>query len=231
MSVDVYSGAKLSDSDSSPVSSVCPIEAPRSEVAAPQAPEVHAESNAPVSPNTVAPSAEAATTATAPTDTAPTAAAPQATASAAPEPTGAAPEPAAPQPDPRRERLAPALTLIDEHLAEDLPVARAARTVAMSPSHFRRYFKQVVGQSYVRYVHRRRIERACELIANTDLSLYQIAIEVGFCDQSYFGLVFRRLLNTTPAAYRRKFRTESAPPRETTPPVSEPGSGNAVVAA
>lgn len=130
----------------------------------------------------------------------------------------------------RRERLAPALALIEQHLAEELPVARAARTVAMSPSHFRRFFKQVVGQSYVRYVHRRRVERACELIANTDLSLYQIAIEVGFCDQSYFGLVFRRLLNTTPAAYRRKFRAEAAP-AESTPPSSEGGTQDDTAAA
>jgi len=131
----------------------------------------------------------------------------------------------------RRERLAPALALIEEHLAEDLPVARAARTVAMSPSHFRRFFKQVVGQSYVRYVHRRRVERACELIANTELSLYQIAIEVGFCDQSYFGLVFRRLLHTTPAAYRRKFRADAAPPPESTPPATADGPQDDTAAA
>ena len=38
----------------------------------------------------------------------------------------------------------------------------------------------------------------------SDLSLCQIAVEVGFCDQSYFGLVFRRQLGTTPAAFRRR---------------------------
>jgi transcriptional regulator GlxA family with amidase domain len=204
MSVDVYSGAQLSDSDSSPVSSVCPIEAPVSEAQA-------SEAQASEAPETEGPTSVSAS------DTL--------------RPTADADTDAAPEHDPRRERLAPALALIDAHLAEDLPVARAARTVAMSPSHFRRYFKQVVGQSYVRYVHRRRIDRACELIANTDLSLYQIAIEVGFCDQSYFGLVFRRLLHTTPAAYRRKFRTDPNAPRETTPPESESRSGSGSVVA
>jgi transcriptional regulator GlxA family with amidase domain len=214
MSVDVYSGAQLSDPDSSPVSSVCPIEAPLSEAHASEAPETCAASSVSVSTDTMRPSADASPTDIPPADVSPTDL-----------------PPAPPEHNARRERLAPALALIDAHLAEDLPVARAARTVAMSPSHFRRYFKQVVGQSYVRYVHRRRIDRACELIANTDLSLYQIAIEVGFCDQSYFGLVFRRLLHTTPAAYRRKFRSEPDAPRDTTPPASESGSGNAVVAA
>jgi AraC-like DNA-binding protein len=223
MSVDVYSGAQLSDSDSSPVSSVCPIEAPvseaqASEAQASEAPETEGPTSVSAS-DTLRPTADAAPKET-PADAAPAASAP---------PTDA--PPAAPEHDPRRERLAPALALIDAHLAEDLPVARAARTVAMSPSHFRRYFKQVVGQSYVRYVHRRRIDRACELIANTDLSLYQIAIEVGFCDQSYFGLVFRRLLHTTPAAYRRKFRTDPNAPRETTPPESESRSGSGSVVA
>ena len=83
-------------------------------------------------------------------------------------------------------------------------MARAASVVGMSPSHFRRFFKQTMGRSYVRYLHAYRIERACELMTISDRTLCEIAVEVGFCDQSYFGLVFRRVRSQTPAAFRRE---------------------------
>ena len=111
----------------------------------------------------------------------------------------------------RLERLRPVFELFDAHLAEDLSVQRAAGTVQMSPSHFRRFFKQTMGKSYVRYLHGLRVERACTLMLGSELSLCQIAVEVGFCDQSYFGLVFRRLRKQTPAAFRRRARSEPPP--------------------
>jgi len=112
----------------------------------------------------------------------------------------------------RLERLRPVFDLFESHLAEDLSVPRAAGAVQMSPSHFRRFFKQTMGKSYVRYLHGLRVDRACELMLSSELSLCQIAVEVGFCDQSYFGLVFRRLRQQTPAAFRRRARTEPPPP-------------------
>ena len=63
----------------------------------------------------------------------------------------------------RLERLRPVFELFEMHLAEDLSVPRAAGTVQMSPSHFRRFFKQTMGKSYVRYLHGLRVDRACEL--------------------------------------------------------------------
>ena len=109
-------------------------------------------------------------------------------------------------------RLKPVFDLIEAELASDLSVGRMAAAVSMSPSHFRRYFKQMLGRSYVRYLHSYRVQRAAQLLGRSDLTLAQIAGEVGFCDQSYFGLVFRRQLGTTPAAFRRQRRRETTPP-------------------
>jgi transcriptional regulator GlxA family with amidase domain len=117
----------------------------------------------------------------------------------------------APRTRARLDRLKPVFELIDAHLAEDLSVPRAASTVQMSPSHFRRFFKQTMGLSYVRYLHGLRVKRACALLESSELSLCQIATTVGFCDQSYFGLVFRRLRQQTPAAFRRRARSEPPP--------------------
>ncbi|HEV8245072.1 MAG TPA: AraC family transcriptional regulator [Polyangiaceae bacterium] len=113
-------------------------------------------------------------------------------------------------------RLRPVFELIEADLASDLSVARAARAVGLSASHFRRYFKQLTQLSYVRYLHTYRVERACELLRRTELDLSEIATRLGFCDQSYFGLIFRRHLRTTPAAYRRQCRSQSTPPPAST---------------
>lgn len=120
----------------------------------------------------------------------------------------------------RLERLRPVFQLFESHLAEDLSVPRAASAMQMSPSHFRRFFKQTTGKSYVRYLHGLRVEKACQLMQTSNLTLCQIAVEVGFCDQSYFGLVFRRLRQQTPAAFRRRARSDR-------PPASEAGAAAA----
>jgi AraC-like DNA-binding protein len=77
----------------------------------------------------------------------------------------------------------------------------------MSESHFMSFFKQVTGLSFMKYLNHYRVERAQALLTNTDESMADISQEVGFCDQSYFGTVFRKIVGTTPAAYRRRLGT------------------------
>jgi AraC-like DNA-binding protein len=50
------------------------------------------------------------------------------------------------------------------------------------------------------------IAKAQQLLASTDKSILDISQETGFCDQSYFGLVFRQLVHMTPLQYRKTFR-------------------------
>src|SRR5262249_11029324 len=76
----------------------------------------------------------------------------------------------------------------------------------MSESHFMSFFKRATGQSFMAYLNHCRIERAQALLVMTDKSVSDISQEMGFCDQSYFGTVFRRLVGTTPARYRAKSR-------------------------
>ncbi len=84
----------------------------------------------------------------------------------------------------------------------------ASRICGMSESHFMSFFKRVTGLSFMKYLNHYRVERSQVLLVNTDEPMASISQEMGFCDQSYFGTVFRRLVGMTPAAYRRRFRDQ-----------------------
>lgn len=104
------------------------------------------------------------------------------------------------------EHLRPIFEFLEDHYGEPITVRTAAATVGRSKSDFMRFFKQVTGQSFVAYLNHFRIAKAQELLANTDKSISEVSQEVGFCDQSYFGLMFRKLTHMTPLHYKNHLR-------------------------
>jgi AraC-like DNA-binding protein len=91
---------------------------------------------------------------------------------------------------------------VREHYAERLSVAAAARLAGMSASAFMKAFKRVAGMSLVRYVNHVRLSRAVRLLRESELTIAEIATEVGFSDQSYFDRRFRKEFGQTPSAFR-----------------------------
>lgn len=91
---------------------------------------------------------------------------------------------------------------IDAHLEQNVGIETLARLADLSEFHFARAFKRSVGMPPHRYLVRRRIERARELLANTDMPLAEIALVLGFSDQSHFARRFRESVGTTPSTYR-----------------------------
>lgn len=100
------------------------------------------------------------------------------------------------------ERMRPLFDFIEENYAKPIELATASSIVAMSKPHFMRSFKRATGQSFDTYLNRYRIAKAQGLLAKTDLPISAVGQEVGFADQSYFGLVFRRLVKISPREYR-----------------------------
>jgi AraC-like DNA-binding protein len=107
------------------------------------------------------------------------------------------------------DRLLPLFRFLGENCGCAIQVKEASRICGMSDSHFMSFFKRVTGLSFMKYLNHYRVERSQVLLVNTDESMASISQEMGFCDQSYFGTVFRRLVGMTPAAYRRRFRTRN----------------------
>ena len=91
---------------------------------------------------------------------------------------------------------------VREHLGEMIRVDQLAEAVHLSPFHFARMFTQSTGQSPHLYVLMQRIERAKEILAETDTALVDVAAEVGFCTQGHVTGVFHRYAGFTPRAFR-----------------------------
>ncbi|HEY6991857.1 MAG TPA: AraC family transcriptional regulator [Bryobacteraceae bacterium] len=100
-------------------------------------------------------------------------------------------------------RLAPLFDHIQRHYEQPLLVTEAARLCAMSASCFLQLFKTVTGHSFVAYLNTFRVAKAKELLSTTNKTISEIALEAGFCNQSYFGVIFRRVTGSTPLAYRK----------------------------
>ena len=95
------------------------------------------------------------------------------------------------------------LEYIDAQLETDLDLDHLAQAAGMNVFALVRHFKQATGLPPHQYVLRRRIERARSLLADTGVSLVEVALRCGFGDQSSFSTAFRRWTRLTPGGYRK----------------------------
>ena len=102
------------------------------------------------------------------------------------------------------ERLRPLFDFIDRNHSERITVTNSARLLHMSESHFMRFFRQVCGQPFGAYLTEFRVAKAQALLAAGALTAREVAHAAGFCDQSYFGSVFRKVTGMTPGEYRAR---------------------------
>jgi AraC family transcriptional regulator len=92
---------------------------------------------------------------------------------------------------------------VDDHLDGDLSVEALAGAAGLSESALKRAFAQVYGETPKQWVIQRRLGRAREMIAETDLPLAEIALRAGFSSQSHLSWLFKREIGRTPNSFRR----------------------------
>ncbi len=96
---------------------------------------------------------------------------------------------------------------IDEHYAaSNISIEEICKLLFMSPSYFSHIFKSELNISPFRYITRKRMEKAQELLCSTTLSISEIAAATGYDSVHNFYKLFKKYNNSTPNEFRKKFR-------------------------
>ncbi|WP_207458263.1 AraC family transcriptional regulator [Azospirillum sp. SYSU D00513] len=102
------------------------------------------------------------------------------------------------------KRIARAIDFIRDNLERDISVSELAEVACLSPFHFARMFKRVMGKTPHGFVSAERFELARRLLGDPDMPLVTVAHRSGFSNQAAFSTAFKRAMGCTPGDYRRR---------------------------
>ena len=103
---------------------------------------------------------------------------------------------------PSNRQILRCVKYISEHLESNLDNNRLAIVAGMARNSFIRLFTETMEESPQVFVRRKRIERACQILNTSNLTIKEIANSLGFADKSHFSKVFKKLYRRTPKEYR-----------------------------
>ena len=106
-------------------------------------------------------------------------------------------------------RVLKAINYIEAGLENRIKNTELAKNAFMSTNSFSRLFKENVGESPQKYLTKRRIEKSCSLLHHTNYSIDEIAVQCGFFDRYHFSKIFKSIVKTTPAVYRKGLDIEN----------------------
>jgi transcriptional regulator GlxA family with amidase domain len=110
----------------------------------------------------------------------------------------------------RNRRMLRARDAMDRAFAQPLDVPTLAHLTHVSTAHFSREFRATFGESPHRYLQRRRVERAMELLRETERPVTEICLDVGFNSLGTFSRTFGAIVDESPSAYRARFVGDGA---------------------
>ena len=102
-----------------------------------------------------------------------------------------------------RAAVWPIIHYIHRHYQENLTLAELASTFALSMSRISEVIKHTTGQTFVHFLHDLRLRHACSLLISTDLSVSEIALEVGYGSYTTFSRIFKQSKGIVPKEYRK----------------------------
>lgn len=100
---------------------------------------------------------------------------------------------------------------IDRHYSAPLDLDGLADVARISKSHFARSFESAYGETPIRYLTRRRIERAQDLLRTANLTVTEVCVAVGFASLGSFSSRFMELVGESPTAYRDRWAARGGP--------------------
>jgi len=104
------------------------------------------------------------------------------------------------------QRMSIVFDYILNDLADELRLSVIARRLEMSEPAFSKFFKRVTGHTFVDLTRKLRVQRACRLLAQSELSVANICFEVGYANLSNFNRHFRHEMQETPSEYRQRLQ-------------------------
>ena len=105
-----------------------------------------------------------------------------------------------------RALFKPVLEYMSENMAKSLTVEELSSIVFMQPTYFIRQFGKTYGLSPIAYFNQMKMYKAMGMLASTDVSIENIAKEIGISDTSYFARLFKKHASVTPSEYRSEFK-------------------------
>lgn len=102
---------------------------------------------------------------------------------------------------------------IHAHFAENLTLAQVAHAAGVHPVYLGQVFRQEFGETLGEYLNRIRVRVAAGLLANSDLALSAVALDLGFYDQSHFTRIFRQITGATPGMFRGEYAKDKSSDR------------------
>ena len=108
-------------------------------------------------------------------------------------------------------RMLRARDAMDRAYAQPLDIDRLAQVANVSAAHFIRTFKSTFGETPHRYLQRRRVERSMFMLCETQRSITDICLEVGFTSLGTFSRTFREIVGVTPSEYRDRAEVKAVP--------------------
>ena len=102
----------------------------------------------------------------------------------------------------KMESLRQMLSYMEEHLQERLTLDEISARFYMTPNYFCRFFKDNLGKTPMSCLNGLRLEKACRLLADTDMQILEICLCCGFNNLSYFVRLFHRQMGMSPSRYR-----------------------------
>ncbi|MBR2342961.1 MAG: helix-turn-helix domain-containing protein [Clostridia bacterium] len=104
----------------------------------------------------------------------------------------------------REHRISEIISYVSSHYAEHITTAGLAERFFLSEYHFCRFFKETTGMTPTDYINKYRIACASALLKNTDLSVTEVALRVGFTDSNYFTKLFKRYRGSAPREFKKQ---------------------------
>ncbi|MDF2922498.1 MAG: AraC family transcriptional regulator [Paenibacillaceae bacterium] len=104
----------------------------------------------------------------------------------------------------KKDVIAEVKEYVAEHYRENISLAELSGRFFINPYYLSQLFKQKTGGTYLNYLAKTRIDKACELLEQTELKVYEICQLVGYTDANYFARLFEKQVGLKPTEFRRR---------------------------